>query len=120
MSYSDKRQRAYFRCARELRAVACEILDDVQTETELRGETAPWALRLAVKVAKDANEIEDRGYELCTCDARTDVPNWKSRNAHGASLDAFFGRLEAALRIDRDERVELCAGWLKPPVGIPS
>jgi len=114
IAYSERRQRAYFKCARELRATACEILDDVQTETELRGETAPWAFRLAVKVAKDATEIENKGHEQIVADNRVYAPNHRSGRTYHDSIEAFQGRLAAARRLSAVEANELCKGWVAP------
>jgi len=114
LSYSDQRQRIYFRAARELRAVACEILDDVQNPVELTGESAPWAFRLAVQTAKDANAVADKGHEQCVADARTNAPNFKSGRTYHEAINAFQARLAEARGITRVEANELCKEWVAP------
>jgi hypothetical protein len=115
LSYSEQRQAAYFKCARELRATACQILDEVTTETELKGGTAPWALRLAVKVAKEAGAVEETAYGLITVEPRRDVANYKSRAAYSRSVDEFQARLGKALGLGSIETNELTREWVKPP-----
>ena len=92
-TYSEKRQAVYFKAARELRKIAGEILDDVQTPTELRGDTASWAKNQAAFTARKANEIEDLGYGETVASAHTEVANYKSRDAYTRAIDQFEARL---------------------------
>lgn len=112
-TYSEQRQRALLKCSRELRAVACQILDDTQNVVELKGRNAPWALRLAVKTAKQAREFETLGYEQCLLAPGTVAATTRSQHAYHLALDAFHSRLSLALGLSATEAEKLTQSWLK-------
>lgn len=95
-SYSEQRQAILFRASRDLRAVACSVLDDVQNEVELTGSTPAWAKSVALATATLANELEGRGHEETMASARAESDLARSKDHYSMAIDAFEARIKAA------------------------
>jgi hypothetical protein len=95
-TYSEERQEVLFRASRELRRVACNVLDDVVEPAELTGRTTVWAKSTAAETAKLANELEERGHEQCVASRRSENALFKVRREYEAAIDAFEARITAA------------------------
>lgn len=95
-TYSEQRQAAYFRAARELRTVACSVLDEVENEVELTSEaTLSWAISVAKSTATKAQELENLGYEECIVNSRAEMTQYKSRERYSKAIDDFEARVKA-------------------------
>lgn len=111
-TYSEQRQRVLFKAARDFRAIACSVLDDVRTELELQGDTARWAITLAVRTARRANALENEGHEQCVATNLSEMLQSKSRDAYSTSLHRFHERLAFARGVSQRDAEELTLGWL--------
>jgi len=95
-TYSEARQKVYFKASRELRKVAAEALDDVQNDVELQSEeTIRWAINLARVTAEQAREVEDKGHEQCIASNLDETLLLKSKDAYSAAIDSFESRVKA-------------------------
>jgi hypothetical protein len=96
-TYWEVAQTAVFRAAREVRAVAQSVLDDMQNDAELTSElTLAWAKDRARDYALQANELEQTGYEYGTPDARTERAMRKSRQSYSDAITAYEKRIASA------------------------
>lgn len=95
-TYSEQRQAILFRAARDLRAVACQVLDDVTNEAELTGTTPAWAKSVALKTATLANELESQGHEEAIASPRAESGLTRSKEHYSQAIDAFEARIRAA------------------------
>ena len=96
MTYAEQSQRVYFQAARDLRKIACSVLNDVQNEVELTSETTlRWAIRTAKLYADKAKAAEDLGYERCIVSSRAENVQYNSRQAYSQAIDAFEDRVKA-------------------------
>ena len=92
-TYSERRQAILFAASRQMRKLAGEVLDDVQLEAEITGNTAAWAKSKAASIACQANQLEDAGHEQCIASARSENALYVSRNAYSQAIDRFEMRL---------------------------
>jgi len=96
-SYSDQRAAILFKAARDMRLVACQVLDDVQNEVELLSDTPAWAKSVAKKTAELASDLENRGWEDCGfASTRTQNLLLNSKLNYSQSIDAFEARIDRA------------------------
>lgn len=96
-TYWETAQTAVMRAAREVRAVAQRVLDDMQNDVELTSEIShEWAKGRARAYAEQANALEQTGYEYGTPDARTERAMRKSRQAYSDAVTAYERRVAGA------------------------
>lgn len=94
--YRDRTALAYFRAAREIRAVAGSVLNDMQNDVELTSETShEWAQKTARGYAERANALEQSGYDCGAADARTENAMRKSRQTYSDAVTAYENRRKA-------------------------
>lgn len=97
LTYSEARQRTYFKAARAMRAIAAGVLDDMSNDVECRNPAIiSWAVNVAKTTALKARELEELGHEECVSEPRQDTENAKSRDRYGAAIDAFERRVRDA------------------------
>jgi len=91
-TYTERRQAILFKAARDMRSVACEILDEVQLQSEFIGRSASWAKSTAASTARQARELETLGHEQTIADGRQNGLNYRSLRAYEAAIDHFEER----------------------------
>lgn len=97
LGYRDRAQIALFRAARELRAVAGSVLDDMQNDVELTSAiSTEWAKGRAREYAEQANALEQSAYECGTPDTRTERAMRKSRQTYADAITAYERRMAGA------------------------
>ena len=96
-TYSEERQQILFKASRDMRRVACQVLDDVTLDAELLGDTVRWAKNLAANTAIQATELENLGWEYGTYVAPS-TETWllKSKLQYSDAITAFEARIAAA------------------------
>jgi hypothetical protein len=93
-TYSEQRQAILFKASRELRLVACQVLDDVRNPVELASDsTLSWAKSVARHTAEMATELEDRGHEEAIASPRAETDMRRSHGRYQRSIDAFQARI---------------------------
>ena len=97
IDYRTTAQNAYFRAARELRAVAARVLDDMQNDVELTSElSTAWAKDKARDYAEQANALEETGYQFSTPSTTAERTIRRSREAYSESITAYEARKASA------------------------
>jgi hypothetical protein len=96
ITYSEALQRILFKAARDSRALAASVLDDVRENAELTGQTVHWAKLRAAGIAKQANALEAQGHEQCIASNLDNTLLSKSRDAYHVSINAFEARIKTA------------------------
>jgi len=92
-TYWESAQKAHFRAAVALWAVATSVLDDVQNEVELsRFHNLEWAKTKAATYAKQARQAETNGYSLGPADKR-DRALKRATKRYSEAVTAFQTRV---------------------------
>ncbi|HEY7421489.1 MAG TPA: hypothetical protein VH541_05720 [Gaiellaceae bacterium] len=96
-TYSEQRAAIFFKAARDLRKVACEVLDDVQTDAEFANlDTLKWAKGTAAKISQEANDLELQGHDLVQATPRQEADLSRSRALYRRAVDGFQHRVLAS------------------------
>jgi len=103
-TYSEQRQAAYFRAARDFWKIAAQTLDDVQNDVELASEnTVRWAITTSAKSANIANDLAQSGHDECIASTRAVSDNVRARRIHSDAITAFNKRVNERGEVDLDD-----------------
>ncbi len=92
-TYSEVQRGILFKAARDLRKLACEVLNDVSDQEIVSLATFTWAKGWAARYAIQANTLENEGYEIGTyLDGRTAGYQARSRREYSKAVDNFQNR----------------------------
>jgi hypothetical protein len=86
-SYSEQRQAIFFKAARDLRKVACQVLNDCTDPAEFRGSTYEWAREHAANIMLRAAELENEGHEQCVATPLAETLLTKSKDEYSLAVD---------------------------------
>ena len=93
-TYSEMRQAAYFKAARDLRKVACSCWDDLINEVETGNmATLIWTKSNAKNTMDQAQRLEDLGHEQAIASALDETLLRKSKTAYSTALEACRERI---------------------------
>ena len=96
-TYSEVAVRAMLKAARELRLVACNVLDDMQNEVELTSDAShQWARQTARKYAEMANDLEAKTYSVGPVGDRAWAAQVRNRDQYSQAITAYQNRRKAA------------------------
>lgn len=103
--YSEQAQRACFKAARDLRAIAAEVLNDCIHDHEFLGNSGSWSKEKAAEFALQANHMEEAAWQYNRYPApHVQRANMESRKNYNRAINAFEARWDAAK--DRQKREE--------------
>lgn len=92
-TYSEQHQAALFRAAREIRAIAGQVLDDMQNDVELTSQpTHIWARSTAKHYAEKAYAMEEEAHEIAIASSRQETSILKSKSEYSTKIDAYETR----------------------------
>lgn len=98
-TYSEQRQAAYFRAAREMYRVATQILDDSTNDAELTSEaTHEWVKNQSRITMERGRELEEKGHEERIATVRQENALFQAKMRHAASITAYEQRRLVALK----------------------
>ena len=96
-TYSELRQEALFRAAREMWKIAASVLDDVVNDVELASDrTDNWAKSVSSKTAEMARALEEQGHEQCIASGRQEAALRRARSVHSDAITRYMVRRAAA------------------------
>jgi hypothetical protein len=103
-TYSEARQRAYFRCARELYGIAADVVADTLNDPlPYSRRTLEWAQSVAQSAFKKGDAAETLGHEECLTSTRDENLLYKHRrNATKACvrLQSYLDSTDDSLVVD--------------------
>src|SRR2546425_197908 len=94
-TYGELRQQAYFECGRKLVKVAQAVLDDYAPSKSLETvsqQGVRWAIDLAARVAKQANEQFTLGHEQTRASQLAETVNSRAWTAYSQAISRFETR----------------------------
>ena len=99
LTYSERRQRAYFDAAVAMYKVASEVLEDVRNEVELRSATTnTWVASVSRATMNRARELEEKGHEEAVATDAQERRLQKAKDKHSDVLTAYLARRKTALQ----------------------
>jgi len=85
-TYSERRQAALFRAAREFYNIAADVLNDLQTPEEILGHTHDWARNVSLHTMDKGREFEARGHEETITSLVSENALYRARQRHSDAV----------------------------------